>query len=248
MIQVEELRITLKELKESHGVVAVKTGTEVEDLTHQEIELIRLISYDIVPLYVKIGGPAARTDIRILKSIGVDGIIAPLIESKYALDHFIETVSEIAGNTIKYGINIETKTAVENIENILSSNSIEYISQITIGRSDLAASLGVDPNSEECMEYVEKAAKAIRTKEKPFSVGGKITPSAAKLIQEKIAPNMINTTYLFFNTTAIQNKQDTIKNGLLFEINLIQFLSERFPERKSIHDNRIRNLRERIEM
>ena len=65
---------------------------------------------------VKIGGCEAKTDIRNCINMGADGIVAPMIESPFALQKFIESTSNIKTNRF---INIETKNAVDNIPNAL---------------------------------------------------------------------------------------------------------------------------------
>lgn len=77
----QQLRDRLKELRDAGGLTALKTGTEVEDMSFEEIRLLRALSDRIVPLFVKIGGPEARNDMRELARAGVDGLIAPMIES-----------------------------------------------------------------------------------------------------------------------------------------------------------------------
>ena len=58
----------------------------------------------------------------------MDGIIAPMVESRFGMKKFISAVGEY--KTIKkpyLAINIETKNAVENIVNILNIVNIVYI-------------------------------------------------------------------------------------------------------------------------
>ena len=65
---IAELRRRLLGLQQNNVVVALKTGTEVEDMDFAEIALMREVSRDngrnFMPLVVKIGGPEARRDIR----------------------------------------------------------------------------------------------------------------------------------------------------------------------------------------
>ena len=66
----KELREWLMTMKSKLGVVRLKGGTEVEDMTFAEIAFMKELSRDIVPVTVKIGGPEARNDMRAMKKIG----------------------------------------------------------------------------------------------------------------------------------------------------------------------------------
>ena len=89
------LRERLLQLKEKSALIAFKTGTEVEDMGFDEIAFLRELSKKILPLHVKIGGAEARNDIRELSSLEVDCLIAPMIESPYALKNYIQTLKDI---------------------------------------------------------------------------------------------------------------------------------------------------------
>ncbi|HMV35834.1 MAG TPA: hypothetical protein PKD60_08080, partial [Turneriella sp.] len=74
---VENLQKKLRLLNQQHGVIALKTGTEVEDMDGAEIAVMRQISAAAgLPLVVKIGGPEARRDMRECLALGVDVLLA----------------------------------------------------------------------------------------------------------------------------------------------------------------------------
>ena len=77
-------------------------------------------------LNVKIGGCEARNDIFFCSNLKVDSIVAPMVESSYALKKFIQVVpKEYLGNLF---INLESKTAFNN-------KSSRKVSRIRIERS-----------------------------------------------------------------------------------------------------------------
>ena len=51
-------------------------------------------------LNVKIGGCEAKNDVFFCKKIGVNGIVAPMVESQYALNKFIQTLSSQKKNSL----------------------------------------------------------------------------------------------------------------------------------------------------
>ena len=62
-IMFDRLRKLLKSLVYYHNLIAIKGGTEIEAMSFDELEVMREISLDILPMIVKIGGPEARNDI-----------------------------------------------------------------------------------------------------------------------------------------------------------------------------------------
>ena len=84
----------LKSLKKS-GVVAVKQSLEDEGASFKDIEVMRKITRAAkINLNVKIGGCEAKNDIYFCKKIKTNSIVAPMVESKYALKKFIECVGK----------------------------------------------------------------------------------------------------------------------------------------------------------
>ncbi len=74
--------------------------------------------------------------------LAADGISVPMVESEFALVKSQNMIRDIFGeNTEDFDVilNIETKTAVENLDKILNTMN-SAINGITIGRSDLAYS------------------------------------------------------------------------------------------------------------
>ena len=84
----KKISTILKNLK-NLGVSGVKQSTEDEGSSFDDISLMRKITKKIgLNLNVKIGGCEAKNDIFFCKRVNVDGIVAPMVESKYALKKF----------------------------------------------------------------------------------------------------------------------------------------------------------------
>ncbi len=242
---------TLRELK-NYGLVALKTGTEVEDMNFQEIEFLRKISLNIVPLHVKVGGPEARNDIRFFLSIDIDCIIAPMIESPYALKNFVTTLNELKEQHNKQcyaGINIETITAYMQLDAILNSPYIQYITQITAARTDLSGSMELDPDHTRVIEICKEIINSVKKKNIQTSVGGAIHPKIIKTLIVELNSDFINTRHMVIEVKSLkQDPEKILRKHLNSEILLYQYLSNTDdPIRKKIHTHRYKILQKRLE-
>ncbi len=155
----------LKKLKKL-GVVAVKQSLEDEGAGFSDIALMRKITIKTgLKLNIKIGGCEAKNDIFFCNSIKVDGIVAPMVESEYALKKFVQTIPKsFNGNLF---INLESKNAFINLKKILSSNEFNKLKGVVIGRSDLAGSYNLSKsmvNSKKIYNVLNANLKKIKLK------------------------------------------------------------------------------------
>ncbi len=163
---------------------AIKIGLENEGLpvNIQSIlsEIVKTVTTKM-PIWHKIGGPEARYDAFYALKNGSDGIIAAMIESPYAYKKFWEMSSyirEIEGKDFLRGVNLESISAVSNIEEIASVMKETPPDLIVIGRGDLAKSMGKSVDSQEVMESALKIASTVKKScpETFLALGGGITP------------------------------------------------------------------------
>ena len=158
----KKISTILKNLK-NLGVSGVKQSTEDEGSSFDDISLMRKITKKIgLNLNVKIGGCEAKNDIFFCKRTKVDGIVAPMVESKYALQKFIQCAGVNKKNLLF--MNFETNLAIKNLKNIISSESFKSIDGIIIGRSDLSGSMNKKKNyvnSKRIFQIAENCYKQI---------------------------------------------------------------------------------------
>ena len=68
------------------GAVGVKTSFEDEGAHPKNVQKLRLLTHKVgLDLNLKIGGAEAKTDFNMGLEMDVDGVVAPMIESEFAL-------------------------------------------------------------------------------------------------------------------------------------------------------------------
>ena len=102
----KELLKELKELKSKYNVVGIKSSFEDEGVQFNElIRLKQLCNLSNIVLNIKIGGCEAISDINNCLLIDSDGIVAPMIESPFALEKFITSVNNNVPPQLRKKIN-----------------------------------------------------------------------------------------------------------------------------------------------
>jgi hypothetical protein len=139
---------TLKDLKENHHVVGIKAEFEAEGTRMEEaLRLKEVITKAGLDMTIKIGGCEAIKDMFDARSIGVTRIVAPMIESQYALKKYLQATHlvfpENEWDSVHFLINIETISAVKIFDQMLELPTISELRGIVLGRVDMTGSLGL---------------------------------------------------------------------------------------------------------
>lgn len=173
-------------LKQNFHAVGLKAEFESEGSTYEEVlALKKLGDKNNLPIVLKIGGCGALRDIEEAKKIGVSSIVAPMIESKYALNKFIETVRKVYSEDEKINlyINIETITGFNAIDEIINDKDFRYIKGIVLGRNDLAKSIEINNVEDNKILDIAKTISE-KIKDKEFIIGGKISEQSLSFIKK----------------------------------------------------------------
>lgn len=238
---------------QNYPIVAIKTGTETEDMGEEEIRTLCKLIEGKVPVYVKIGGPEARNDMRICERLAVNGIAAPMIESEYGLRNFIQSLKNVV-NPIYYvgirkSINLETITAYRNLMEIMDSPFIQELDSITAARSDLSSSMNLKPDDKEVTKVTAKIVKIAKEAGLKTSVGGTITKKNFSRIVEEIQPHYINSRHVMVEISKIPRNmsgEEVAEAMLLLELEIYDRFKKMFPEKSFLYKNRIETNQERI--
>lgn len=245
---ITEIREAVAELKEVYGTCSLKLGTEAEANTFEDIEYMHKNLGDIIPIIVKVGGCEAKNDIRKMSEIGVTGIVGPMIESPYALKIYFNTLKAYYEDlsTVEKIINIESINAFENLGKILSAPEFDMVDQVTIGRSDFSASLGLHVDDSKVYDFVREIVNACHKAGKITSVGGGITPSNALKIKDYIGTEKINIRTAVIELSKCPDIFVAIKKCLELEILILKNNMKVFPQYTPYFANRIGVIKERI--
>ena len=215
-----EMLSTLKRLRDDFGVVAVKAEFEAEGTRIDELlRLIDIVRKAKLKLGIKIGGCEAMKDLMECKQIGVDYIIAPMVETHYALKKFIEAKNKIFNEDEKkfttFLINVETDQTFQNIDKI-SKVALENKNEIqgyVFGRVDysLSKELGRDEiNSDTVLNDVMKVSSICKDLNLELVVGGGVSIDALGFLKT-VKSNFLSrfeTRKIIFSADALEKNLD----------------------------------------
>jgi hypothetical protein len=198
MNSVEKQMVEVLSRCKEHGAVSVKAEFEAEGTRMDELlRLVDVARAAGLKLTVKIGGCEAIRDLLEAKQVGVDYIVAPMVETPYALSKFVGAI-KIAFNEDErehtdFLFNLETITAFNNLDEMIKVAVEGKIEGIVFGRVDFSGSLGVGRAGIESVEVTDKViatAKAAKKAGLDLVVGGAVSSDALPQLQR------INTEYL----------------------------------------------------
>ncbi|WP_202974249.1 aldolase/citrate lyase family protein [Campylobacter jejuni] len=221
-----ELYNQLCRLRDQYDLQGIKAEFEAEGSAFRDlIRLRRLTLKANVKLFLKIGGVEANRDIKDALEIGVDGIIAPMVESKFGATKFFESLDQFYGEFKPHTtLNLETRTAIENIDDILTFAKGRF-DNITVGRSDLSASYfddSITPDSGFIFDVLKQIALKVSGSGLTFTVGGSVSNKTIqninihyKELKEQIYK--LETRKVILPTRIFLDSIDAIRESLKFE-------------------------------
>jgi 4-hydroxy-2-oxoheptanedioate aldolase len=181
----------LCELRENFHVRGVKAEFEAEGTRMEEaMRLKDVTSKAGLNLNIKIGGCEALKDMFDAATLGAERIIAPMVETPFALKKFL-LAAKIAfpddlRENIECLINVETITTLNNLKAMLSIPEASGLKGIVIGRVDLTGSLNLsreDINSRQIQDLAMNAAALAKSFGKDVVVGGGVSVHSKPFFQ-----------------------------------------------------------------
>ena len=173
--------------REKYGYASVKAEFEAEGTRVDELlRLLEIAHKAGLDLTVKIGGCEAIRDLLESKQFGVRYVVAPMVETPYALSKYIDArhrmFNEDEAIDTDFLFNMETITAYENREALVDLAAAPGgVNGVVFGRVDFSGSMGLGRDRIECREITEKVltvSQLCKDKGLDFVVGGAVSIDA----------------------------------------------------------------------
>ena len=221
----------LRQGKEEFGVIATKAEFEAEGTrTDELLRLLEIANKADVGLALKVGGCEAIRDMLEAKQFGVRYIIAPMVETPYALSKYIAAKDKVYSpeeqEDVSFLFNLETITAYENLEAMLVMASAKPgCDGVVFGRVDFSGSIGLGRKgieSEQVTISVEAASRACLNSGLEFVVGGAVSIDALPNLQRFNAIHLsrFETRKVVFSGSALDspNLAKALRQAVHFEL------------------------------
>lgn len=177
----------LKDLKDHHHVIGIKAEFEAEGTRMEEaLRLKDVVSKAGLELTIKSGGCEAIKDMYDARSIGVKRIVAPMIESAYALKKYIQATRlvfpEDEREDVDFLVNIETIDGFNSFDKMLQIKEIDGLKGVVLGRVDMTGSMNMtreDINSDRIFDLAKELFTKAKKHKLECVIGGGV--SAASL-------------------------------------------------------------------
>ena len=186
-----EMLELLRRGRDDHGVVAVKAEFEAEGTRPDEfLRLLEIARKADLKVALKIGGCEAVSDLLASRLYGVDYVIAPMVETPYALSKFIEAKdkthnAEDQAET-SFLFNLETDTTLQNLD-VMARGAKGHLDGIVFGRVDFTLSRGLprgDVDTRAVTDAVLQVAQVARDLDLELVVGGSVSTGSTTALRE----------------------------------------------------------------
>jgi hypothetical protein len=248
MENLQNILILLKEL----GCCGIKVSFEDEGALYNEIITMRNLTTKVgIDLSIKIGGCEAKRDIIDCMDVNCDCIVAPMVESKFALNKFLKSLDAYNYNK-KKGFNLETIQSYNNLEKL--AMEFDNIDFVTIGRVDFVSSLNKDRDfvdTDEMYDIAEKVFTMAREKNISCYLGGAVSINSRNFIEKLINKKLLDkfeTRYIIFDVHSldINNFEKLLYWGNVFEVEWLKFIHQRYLLHANKDVKRIKMIEHRI--
>tara|TARA_Y100000589_G_scaffold302266_1_gene313712 strand:- start:788 stop:1588 length:801 start_codon:yes stop_codon:yes gene_type:complete len=249
----------LKRCVEHYGVDGTKAEFEAEGTrTDELLRLLEIANKSGAKIGLKIGGCEAIKDLYESKQLGVNYIIAPMVETPYALKKFINAkklvYSDEEALDTNFLFNCESITAFKNIDELANVciNNKDDIDGIVFGRVDFSGSLGLKREEIEedlVTDAVLKVSEKCKNIGIDYVVGGAVSFDARENLKKfkSVHLSRFETRKIIFNSNALElnNLEKALKDAVHFELLWLFNKREYYAGIYKEDDKRIKMLEDR---
>ncbi len=230
MNSVEKQMVEVLERCKSHGALSVKAEFEAEGTRMDELlRLVDVARAAGLKLTVKIGGCEAIRDLLEAKQVGVDYIVAPMVETPYALSKFVGAIkiafNEDERSHTDFLFNLETITAFNHLPQMVEVAKEGDLNGLVFGRVDFSGSMGLGREGIETDAITDKVietSKACKENGLDLVVGGAVSSDALPQLKriDKSFLTRFETRKVVFASSALQgaNIEQALLNAVHFEL------------------------------
>ncbi len=247
----------LKALRDECGCFQIKAEFEAEGTRMSELMRLKDITSCVgLPIIMKIGGVESVTDVYNCLQIGVASIIAPMVETPFALKKYVHVVRDMVAPDnaadIDFYFNMETITGYQNFQEMMNMPELSYIDGVTVGRVDLSGSMNKDRSavdSDEFYEICSNTFRMAREKNLACGLGGAISVNSIDFIKKLNKEKLIDkfeTRKVVFHADAVEKGEKIFKQALLFELQWLKSKRRFYSGIRKEDESRIEMLEKRL--
>ena len=248
----------LTDLVENYGVIGIKTSFEDEGASYEEVMRLKEICNQAnTKINLKIGGPEDKRSMIDSTTIGVKGLVGPMVESDFGLTKFVKAVKSVVPEdvvkSLNLYVNIETITATNNIDSISKTSEFKDLHGVTIGRVDLVGSMGKDrnyANSKELLDIAIKVFSNVKDAGLKACLGGAISVDSEEFLTKLYSKGLLDkfeTRYVIFDPSkSLKNLSKSLAKAQVFEYEWLKCKRENYLAQANKELSRIEMIQARI--
>lgn len=232
----KQMLAILEQGKAEGGVIAVKAEFEAEGTRSDELlRLLEIARRSGVGVALKIGGCEAVRDLIECRQFGVDYIIAPMVESAYALKKYVEAKDKVFSKDeqedMRFLFNVETRATLDNIHEMAEVARAANVGFV-FGRVDFAGSMNRKRdfvNSKEMVVHIQEVATIARKNGLELVVGGGVNPDSIMPLRQirKTRLDRFETRKVIFDASVLDGEATAHGMELAIEFELLWLKNKR---------------------